>query len=304
LVDRAGRVLSTEGSADDTTAPAGPELAPDGRRVVWYRQVQGNSDAWLMDVSRGVETRFTSGPGADITPLWSPDGSRVVFASSCGGNFDLVEHPAGGAGEERTLLSTRDVKYPLSWSADGRFLLYRSANATTGRQDLWALPLTGDKTPVPVVQTSFDETEGQFSPDGRWLAHVSNESRRFEVMVRPFQGSGETVQVSAAGGSQVRWRPDGKGLFYIAPDARLMAVSIAARTGSQALVVGAPVPLFSTRLATGANVTGTKPQYAVAPDGRFLLNARVDEGTSPPFGVVVNWTDALKRLSGGGASPR
>ncbi len=303
-VDRAGRVLSTVGSADDTTAPAGPELAPDGRRVVWYRQVQGNSDAWLMDVSRGVETRFTSGPGADITPLWSPDGSRVAFASSRSGNIDLVEHPAAGAGGERTLLSTRDTKYPLSWSADGRFLLYRSANATTGRQDLWALPLTGDKTPVPVVQTNFDETEGQFSPDGRWLAYVSNESRRFEVMVRPFPGSGETVQVSAVGGSQVRWSSDGTELFYIAPDARLMAVSIAARTGSQALVVGAPVPLFSTRLATGANVTGTKPQYAVAPDGRFLLNARVDEGASPPLAVVVNWTDALKRASAGGAAPR
>jgi dipeptidyl aminopeptidase/acylaminoacyl peptidase len=198
--------------------------------------------------------------------LWSPDGSRVVFASSRSGNVDLVEHPAGGAGDERTL--------------------------------------AGDKTPVPAVQTNFDETEGQFSPDGRWLAYVSNESRRFEVMVRPFPGSGETVQVSAAGGSQVRWSPDSKELFYIAPDARLMAVSIAARTGSQALVVGAPVPLFSTRLATGANVTGTKPQYAVAPDGRFLLNARVDEGASPPLGVVVNWTDALKRASAGGAAPR
>lgn len=303
-VDRAGRVLNTVGSADDTTSPAGPELAPDGRRVAWYRQVQGNSDAWLMDVSRGVESRLTFGSSSDVAPLWSPDGSRVVFASSRSGNFDLVEHPAGGAGDERTLLSTRDAKYPLSWSADGRLLLYRNVNAKTERQDLWVLPLTGDKSPFPVVQTNFDETEGQFSPDGRWLAYVSNQSRRFEVMVRPFPEAGETVQVSATGGSQVRWRPDGKELYYIAPDARLIAVSIAAGKADQGLVVGPPVPLFATRLATGANTNTSKSQYAVAPDGRFLLNARVDEGASPPFAVVVNWTDALKRASAGGAAPR
>lgn len=223
-----------------------------------------------MDVSRGVESRFTFGSSSDVAPLWSPDGSRVVFASSRSGNFDLVEHPAGGAGDERTLLSTRDAKYPLSWSADGRLLSYRNANAKTERQDLWVLPLTGDKSPFPVVQTNFDETEGQFSPDGRWLAYVSNQSRRFEVMVRPFPGAGETVQVSATGGSQVRWRPDGKELYYIAPDARLIAVSIGAGKADQGLVVGPPVPLFATRLATGANTNTSKSQYAVAPDGDFF----------------------------------
>lgn len=205
------------------------------------------------------------------------------------------QRQVGGAAEERPILVNPEVKYPLSWSADGRFLLYRRANAKTERQDLWALPLTGDKTPFPVIQTNFDETEGQFSPDGRWLAYVSNESRRFEVLVRPFPGAGETVQVSAAGGSQVRWNRDGKELYYIAPDARLMAVSLAAGKDGQTLVVGPPVRLFAPRLASGSNVNISKPQYAVAADGRFLLNARVDDGTSPPLTVVVNWSDALKR---------
>ncbi|MEQ1912457.1 MAG: hypothetical protein ABMA15_26785, partial [Vicinamibacterales bacterium] len=292
-VDRAGRVLGTIGAANDTTSPANPELSPDGRRIAWNQQVQGNTDVWVMDVGRGVESRSTSGANSDGNPLWSPDGSRVVFASNREDARDIFAKPVNGAGDGEPLLVTGEVKFPLSWSADGRFLLFRSANSKTQREDLWALPMTGAKAPYPVVQTNFDETEGQFSPDGRWVAYVSNESRRFEVMVRPFPGPGETVQVSAAGGSQVRWRQDGKELYYVAPDGRMMAVPIVANKNGQTLDVGAPMPLFTTRLATGSNVTGAKPQYAVASDGRFLLNARVDDGTSPPLTVVVNWSDAL-----------
>jgi dipeptidyl aminopeptidase/acylaminoacyl peptidase len=288
-------VLGTPGPAD-TAAPVSPELAPDGRRVALVRIVQGNVDVWLMDVARGVQSRFTSNPAIEVTPLWSPDSRRVVFTSTRNGGADLFEKPTDGVGDEQPLLVTTEGKWPLSWSPDGRLLLYANKNEKAVPQDtLRALPLTGDRKPFPVVQTNFDVTEGQFSPDGHWVAYASNASGRLEISVRPFPGPGETVQVSTAGGSQVRWRRDGHELYYLAPDARLMAVPIAPGKDGQTLEVGAAVPLFPTRLATGGNVLGVKPQYAVAPDGRFLLNVRADEDTAPPITVVLNWQAGLKK---------
>ena len=157
--------------------------------------------------------------------------------------------------------------------------------------------MAGDRKPFPVMQTPFDETAGQFSPDGRWVAYQSNESRPVQIYVRPFPGPGGPWQVSTAGGSQPRWRPDGKELFYVAPDGRLMAVPIAVGA-DPTLEAGAPVPLFRTRLASGASIASSgcsKPQYAVAPDGRFLMNMTVEEATASPITVVLNWDVALKK---------
>jgi Tol biopolymer transport system component len=144
-------------------------------------------DVWLIDVGRGFATRFTFDPGNDTIPLWSPDGRRVAFRSNRNGVFDLFEKPASGAGDEQPLLVTSDNKAPLSWSPDGRFLLYATQNPKTG-VDLWALPLVGERKPFPVLQTSFDEVAGQFSPDGRWVAYQSNESGPVQIYVRPFPG--------------------------------------------------------------------------------------------------------------------
>jgi hypothetical protein len=161
------------------------------------------------------------------------------------------------------------------------------------------LPLTGDAKPVPVVQTAFDETQGQFSPDGHWLAYTSNESGRDEVYVRPFPDAGGKYQVSTGGGSQPRWRPDGKELFYVATDARLMAVPIGAALPVRALTVGAPVALFPTHLASGAGISLTGWQsralYAVVADGRFLMNVTIEADHPGPITIVQNWTAALKK---------
>jgi Tol biopolymer transport system component len=245
-----------------------------------------------------VQSRFTSNPAWEFAPLWSLDGRRVVFTSGRNSGADLFEKATNGVGDEQPLLVTTpsEGQWPLSWSPDGRLLLYLYFNQKSGpRNALWALPLTGDRKPFPVVESNFDVSEGQFSPDGHWVAYTSNTSGRPEVSVRPFQRPGETVQVSTSGGSQVRWRRDGRELYYISPDARLMAVPIALAKDRQTLDVGAAVPLFTTRLAMGPNVMGTKPQYAVAPDGRFLLNVRVDEDTAPPITIVQNWTATLKK---------
>jgi dipeptidyl aminopeptidase/acylaminoacyl peptidase len=297
-VDRSGAVRGTVGPADET-ALANPELAPDGRRVAVNRNVEGNADVWLIEVGRGVASRFTFDANIDAAPLWSPDGRRVAFRSTRNGAVDLFEKPASGAGDEQPLLVTAEPKIPLAWSPDGRFLLYAVQNAKTGA-DLWALPLVGERKPFPVLQTPFDEGAGQFSPDGRWVAYASNESGRVAIYVRPFPGPGGQWQVSTAGGSQPRWRPDGKELFYVAPDGRLMAVPIAVGADRQTLEAGAPAPLFPTRLASGgANIslgsTLSKPQYAVALDGRFLMNVAVEGATASPITVVLNWDTSLKK---------
>jgi dipeptidyl aminopeptidase/acylaminoacyl peptidase len=148
------------------------------------------------------------------------------------------------------------------------------------------------------VQTSADEREGQFSPDGRWVAYVSNETERDEVYIRLFPGPGGKWQVSTNGGVDPRWRRDGHELFYVAPDGKLMAVAIEVEPDGRTVSPGAPVALFPTRFATGANVSvgfNSRPQYAVAPDGRFLMNVTVDDPTPSPITLVLNWAAALKK---------
>jgi Tol biopolymer transport system component len=185
----------------------------------------------------------------------------------------------------------------MSWSPDGQFLLFSSRNPITGL-DLWALPMVKNPKPVPVVRTRSDETAGQFSPDGRWVAYQSNESRPVQIYIQPFQGPGGPWQVSTAGGSQPRWRPDGKELFYVEADTRLMAAPITVGINQHTPRAGSPVALFTTRLASGANINsgggGTSAQYAVTSDGRFLMNVAL-ETTAPPITVVLNWDAALKK---------
>jgi Tol biopolymer transport system component len=301
--DRAGKVLGTVGQPDDNNSMS-PVLAPDERRVANSRTVQGNPDIWLIEVGRDVATRFTFDPAGEFSPVWSPDGSRVVFRSVRNGASDLFVKPANGAADEQPLLVTPQGKTPLDWSRDGRFLLYANQDPKT-QSDLWVLPMapsTGAsdaRKPFPVVQTSFDETQGQFSPDGRWLAYTSNESGSDEIFVRPFPESGGKWQVSAGGGSQPRWRSDGKELFYVASNARLMAVPISATPDGRAVDAGTAVALFPTRLASGAGISLTGWQsralYAVTRDGRFLMHVNADAGAVDvaPLTVVLNWQSAL-----------
>jgi Tol biopolymer transport system component len=247
--------------------------------------VNSNFDVWLLDLGRDVFSRFTFDAAVDLNPAWSPDGARIAFVSNRDGVYDLYQKSATGAGNEELLLATTESKDQVDWSPDGHFLLYRSLNPKAG-YDIWALPLEGDRKPFPVVQTNFDERDGQFSPDGKWIAFQSDESGRFEIYVQPFPGPGGKLQVSAAGGAQVRWRRDGKELFYIAFDGRLMAVPI--RQNAQTMEPGAPAPLFATHVG-GALQSPFMQQYVVSPDGqRFLMNTVKEEAASP-ITVILNW---------------
>ena len=290
--DRSGRELGKVGDPDSAD-PQDSLLSPDGRRLGFDRIVNGNADVWMFDLGSGLLSRSTFDMAADFGPIWSPDGSRIVFTSDRKGVFDLYLKPVAGAGQEELLLATPQNKSPVDWSPDGRFVLYRSPGPTTGF-DLWAVPVDGERKPFPVVQTNSEERDGQFSPDGKWIAYQSNESGRVEVVIQPFPGPGGKLQVSTNGGAQVRWRRDGKELFYIALDGRLMAVPIRLAANGQSVETGTSVPLFATRV--GGAVQGTsQPQYSVSADGqRFLMNTVTGEASVAPITVLLNWKPPAK----------
>ena len=286
--DRSGRMISTVGQPDDGS-PASPSLSPDGRRLAFHRSVNGNVDVWLLDLLRGVLTRFTTDPANDIHPIWSPDGTRIVFGSNRRGMYDLYEQSLAGAGAERiSLRDVENVSNVADWSADGRLLLFQSRDLKTS-SDIWVLPLAPGQKPLPVIRTEFEERDPQFSPDGKWIAYQSTDSGRPEIYVQPFPGRGARTQISTTGGTQVRWRPDMKEVFYVALDERLMSVPVTFRGDSGSVDAGAPVPLFLARLG-GALQPGSRQQYVVSPDGqRFLMNTITGDGTTSPIAMILNW---------------
>jgi len=284
-VDRSGKEIGTVGAVDPfMTSPSG---SPDAGSLAFLRRVNGNSDIWLLETRRGVLGRFTDNAAEDIFPVWSRDGSRIVFTSNRNGTNDLYQKRTTGVGVEELLLpGGPEESFACDWSPDGQFLLYQKRSAKTGF-DLWALPLGGDAKAMPVIQTQFDERDAQFSPDGKQIAFYSNQSGQFEVYVQPFPGPGTPLPVSTRGGAQVRWRPDGRELFYIALDGRLMAAPIQVSADGQ-LVVGIPVALFATHVGRVLPTIGA--QYIVSPDGqRFLMNTLVLDASPTPIRLILNW---------------
>jgi Tol biopolymer transport system component len=292
-LDRMGKVLGVAGEPESNNV-AFPELSLDGKRVAVSRMLQNNVDVWLMDLIRGGLTRFTFDNANDDYPRWSPDGQWIVFGSTRKGARDLYLKLSSGAGVEKLLLETSYNKVPQDWSRDGRFLLYHTVDPKTGL-DLWAVDMKADAPkPQLIVHSSFDERFGQFSPDGRWVAYATNESGRFEIVVQPFPEPSGKWQVSTTGGVQPRWRNDGKELYFIAPDGKLMAVPIT--SGDMTIDAGAPAALFPSRVPGGGSPNFFKHQYAVSPDGRFLLNQLVEEPSSLPITVIVNWDHESRRV--------
>jgi eukaryotic-like serine/threonine-protein kinase len=316
-LDRSGKAIGTVGSPD-SSSPQDVELSPDGKRVTLQRVLNGNTDIWLVEVARGVMNRLTVDAAVDAQPIWSADGSAIIFTSNRRGAFDLYRKSIGGGGNEELLIESTFAKIPQHVSPDGRFLLYCNIDSKTG-YDLWALPLmsganasptgrsnqglsganaslterndqvNGDRKPFSVVQTSFEERDGQFSPDGKWIAYRSNESGRFEVYVQPFPGPGHETQVSTNGGSQPRWRADGKELFYIGLDSRIMAAPMQFSAKGQIVEPGTPVALFPSRITGGPLSAVYRHQYAASSDGqRFLLNIMQESATSP-ITLILNW---------------
>jgi len=287
--DRVGKEIRKVGGWDPGLSAQLTSLSPDGRLVGVVRTVSGVRSLWLLDSDSGAPSRFTFEPGGPTAPVWSPDGKRIAFGTTKKKVRDIYVKLATGAGGEELLLETGQPKQPQDWSPDGRFLLFDSNEQGRG-YDLWALPMNGDRTPFPVIHTRYDEAGGQFSPDGRWLGYHSNESGRYEIYVQPFPGPGGKWQISTDGGTQVRWSRNGKELFYVAPDGKLMAVPITISSDSQTVLAGRSVPLFETRIGGAVGQSGiTNHLYTVARDGqRFLMNTFTEEASSPIM-VILNW---------------
>ncbi len=291
-LDQQGRVLTTLAEPGSYNSLA---LSPDGRNVAVSRTNPDNTpnwDVWLLDVRRNTSARFTHDQVRAKFPVWSADGSSVIFDSIRDGASNLYLKSASGAGNEQLLLTSTGDKSATSSSRDGRFLLYTEENPET-KSDLWLLPLNGDRKPIPFLRTEFNERSGQFSPDGHWIAYISDESGRDEIYVREFSsGSAQRSWdaagkwlISRGGGTDPRWRGDSKELFYVASDGKLMSVDISAKPVFEA---GAPRPLFQLPPGfIGLEVTA---------DGRrFLIGVPVARSASVPFTVVLNWQTTLKK---------
>ncbi len=285
--DRSGREISKIGEPISGSA-LNPSLSPDGSRLALQRTIDGNIDIWQLELNRGVLSQLiVSDAATDVNPIWSPDGRRIAFGSSRQGPVDLYEKSTTGAGSEALLLTSPHTKSVMDWSRDGRWLLFRDADPTSGF-DIWALRMDGDRKAVPVVQTKSEERDAQFSPDGKWMAYGSNESGRYEVFVQPFPGPGAKSLISTNGGAQVRWRGDGRELFYVTLDGRLTAVPIVLDSTAQTARVGTAVALFAARIGNAVPAID-RQEYIVSEDGqRFLLNMLTDESASP-ITVVLNW---------------
>ena len=269
-----------------------PWLSPDEKRIGVEKTdpATGRHGVWILDLARGTTSRLLLDATGAHRPIWSPDGNRIGFASNRLGGHDLYEIAADGSGGETLVFSSKEGALEVTdWSLDGRFLLYQLKRR--GTYDILALPLSPDRRPQGVLETRAEEIQGQFSPNGQWMAYTSDESGSPEVYVRAFPNAGARWPVSVHGGAQPRWRRDGKELLYLALDGRLMAVSV--NTTPTAIDTGPPRALFDTGIR--GSFLDRRNQYVVTKDGqRFLVNRSAEDENSAPITVVMNW-DAARR---------
>ena len=255
---------------------------------VAYHRVYGpdlnevfNQDIWILDRKRNVTSRFTTSPASDASPLWSPDGTKIVYASSPDTVYDIYEKDVSGTSKPTLILKTNFAKYTLDWSSDGKYILYEAQG------DLWAISMTGDRKPIQLTHASFNEDQGTFSPDVHWIAYSSNESGSSEIYVQSFPKPEQKYRVSLNGGKAPRWRPDGKELYYISPEKILIAVKV--KETSQ-LTFGVPQKLFK------ADLEGYSNTYSVLDNGQhFLVNEWGTNKTSQPLRVIINWESLLNK---------
>ncbi len=263
-------------------------LASNARKAGEERE---NPDIWLFDLSHGASSRLTSHPAHDILPIWSPDGSRLVFSSTRlggGGNDLFLLETSGPADEVKLLLRNGATNIATDWSADGRFVLFQASDPKTVF-DLWALPMENEGKPIPLVRTEFSDEAARLSPDGRWLAYTSDESGRHEVYVRRFLEPGRSQPISTGGGLQPLWRSDGKELFYLSAERSVMSVEV--ESDGPTIRVGGSVRLFEAPIVAA---TPYERSYAVSRDGQRFLVATASPETFSPIQVIVNWTAPVR----------
>jgi Tol biopolymer transport system component len=289
-VDRTGKEIGSVGPPGDYRALA---LSPDGARVATARVEARNTDIWVFDVARNTNTRLTSDPASDEAPVWSRDGSRIAWTAGTtlsGNQRGIFMTPAAGDAKPQMLVPPAAGMFAWDWSEDGRLVLYSAADPKTRKIHLWTVTVDDEKKREPITQTQFNELQPQVSPGGRWISYMSDESGRYEIYVRPFSESsqqGGKIKVSEGGGTEARWRRDGKELFYLSDQTKMMAVEVSTTPSFKA---GVPHPLFQTRIHRGSGF-----QWDVSPDGKRFLFATVATEKSDAITIVTNWQATLKK---------
>ena len=295
LFDREGKVLET---MDEPASYGGLTISPDGSRAVAdVIDARGQISLWTIDFTRRTTARFTFDSFDSVNPIWSPDGSKIIFSSNRNGAYDIYEKPSDGAGGETLLLRSASNKAPCAMTYDGRFLTYEAQDPATTKGDLWVLPLGGAKQPYPLHKTQANESEARLSANDRWVAYVSDQSGRDEIYVRPFfpdaNGAAASVedaqwQVSYGGGQLPIWSKDGKELYYLTLDGKVMEVDV---TTEQVFQAGASKFLFQrphwAALSSGYTIDGKR--FA------FLVSEEQTSQAQSAFNVVLNWQAALKQ---------
>jgi Tol biopolymer transport system component len=294
-MDRVGNPLGSPGTPEGDYVDF--RLSPDETRLAasLVDPKTNTVGIWLRDLTRGSTSRVATEGAVTASALWSPDGTQLMFRSNPKGFIEFYQRSSAGGGNDRPILSLEALRaaqinssalVPTDWSKDGRQIIF-SVSAEPG-DDLWLLPLGKEGKAAKFIASPADEMHGNFSPDGRLVAYTLNASGKFEVYVETVPQSDHKWPVSTSGGYEPRWRADGREVYYLAEDRKLMAVSVGAGPS-----FGVPKPLFQTRVATG--VTANRTHYVPSHDGqRFLVNMALDAPTSP-ITVVVNWPATLKK---------
>jgi serine/threonine-protein kinase len=292
--------VTRNGAEQPLAAPAkayrAPRLSPDGMRVAVNVEEQ-EAQIWLYDLARNTLNRWTFEGTTNQFPSWTPDGKRIAFESNKEGRLNIYWQLADGSGGLERLTTSENTNIPMSWSPDGQLLAFFEVDPTNG-YDISVLRL-GDLSPgsgkvrkaQPFLRTPFNESVPRFSPDGRWLSYVSDETGRFEIYVQPYPGPGAKRQISTEGGTEPAWNPNGRELFYRSGD-KMMAVEIASQPSFNS---GNPRVLFEGQYVP---TPGTFPNYDVSPDGqRFLMLKPSESAEAAPtqINVVLNWFEELKQ---------
>ena len=299
-VDRQGKPIETVGPEGNYR---GLDLSPDGKRIAAHRHDGTGGDIWISEPSPGPTSRFTFDASQEnSSPIWSPDGSRIVFGSLRSGKWGLYAKASNQAGNEEQLVQSDLVALPVSWAPDGGSIVYVVSDPKT-QTDLWVLPLSGDRKAIPLLQTAFRESHGQISPNGKWLAHNSDETGRGEIYVRSFPAGSGKWQVSTNGGQFPRWRRDGSELFYMSAASGGKLVAVDVKPDGAAFEHGTPHELFDSEyinLIHSSATAGTYHTFSVSADGQRFLIPRPPEtdattAGSTPIVVVLNWEVGLKK---------